>query len=59
MKDAFRESGSGFSRTYVGTMPSFRIDYMLYDASFSSSNYYAKAFEFTDHKMLNCTIKLK
>lgn len=59
MKDAFRESGSGFSRTYVGTMPSFRIDYMLYDESFTSSNYYAKAFEFSDHKMLSCTVRLK
>ncbi len=27
MKDAFVESGSGFERTYVGSMPSFRIDF--------------------------------
>lgn len=59
MKDAFVEAGSGFSRTYVGAMPSFRIDYMLHDASFQASNYYAKAFEFSDHKLLSCTIKLK
>jgi endonuclease/exonuclease/phosphatase family metal-dependent hydrolase len=59
MKDAFAESGSGLGRTYVGTMPSFRIDYMLYDPSFSAYNYYAKAFEFSDHKMISCTIRLK
>lgn len=59
MKDAFIESGSGFGRTYVGTMPSFRIDYMLHDPSFTAYNYYAKAFEFSDHKMISCTIKMK
>jgi endonuclease/exonuclease/phosphatase family metal-dependent hydrolase len=58
-KDAFIESGSGLGRTYVGRMPSFRIDYILYDASFTSYNYYAKAFEFSDHKMISCTIKVK
>lgn len=59
MKDAFMESGSGLGRTYVGAMPSFRIDYILHDPSFASYNYYAKAFEFSDHKMLSCIIKLK
>ncbi|MES2780623.1 MAG: endonuclease/exonuclease/phosphatase family protein [Bacteroidota bacterium] len=59
MKDAFVESGAGFGRTYVGTMPSFRIDYILYDASYTSSDYYAKAFEFSDHKILSCRVKLK
>lgn len=59
LKDAFIESGKGLGRTYVGTMPSFRIDYILHDPSFSSYNYYAKSFEFSDHKMLSCVIKIK
>jgi len=59
LMDAFVESGSGLGRTYVGTAPSFRIDYILHDPSFTSYNYFAKAFEFSDHKMLSCTIKLK
>lgn len=59
MKDAFVESGSGLGRTYVGAMPSFRIDYILHDPSFTAYNYYAKAFEFSDHKMLSCTLKIK
>jgi endonuclease/exonuclease/phosphatase family metal-dependent hydrolase len=59
MKDAFVESGSGLGRTYVGQMPSFRIDQMLFDPSFNAYNYYAKAFEFSDHKMISATIKLK
>jgi endonuclease/exonuclease/phosphatase family metal-dependent hydrolase len=59
MKDAFIEAGSGLGRTYVGAMPSFRIDYILHDPSFSSYNYYARAFEFSDHKMISCRIKIK
>jgi endonuclease/exonuclease/phosphatase family metal-dependent hydrolase len=59
LNDAFVESGSGLGRTYVGAMPSLRIDYMLHDPSFTSYNYYAKAFEFSDHKMLSCSVKLK
>lgn len=59
MKDAFTESGSGLGRTYVGKMPSFRIDYIFGDNSFVFYNYYAKAFDFSDHKMVSCSIKIK
>ncbi len=59
LKDAFQEAASGLGRTYVGAAPSFRIDYVLFDPSFSAYNYYAKPFEFSDHKMVSCTIKLK
>lgn len=58
MKDAFTEAGSGLGRTYVGTMPSFRIDFILGDPSFTFYNYYAKAFDFSDHKLVSCSIKL-
>lgn len=59
MKDAFTEAGSGLGRTYVGSMPSFRIDYIMGDESFVFANYYAKAFDFSDHKMVSCEIRLK
>ena len=59
MKDAFVEAGSGLGRTYVGQMPSFRIDQMMFDQSFKAYNYYAKSFDFSDHKMVSATIKLK
>lgn len=59
MKDAFVEAGSGLGRTYVGQMPSFRIDHILIDPAFNAYNYYAKAFEFSDHKMVSATIRLK
>lgn len=58
LKDSFIESGSGIGRTYVGGMPSFRIDYILHDPSYKAFNYYSKAFEFSDHKMLSCSLKI-
>jgi endonuclease/exonuclease/phosphatase family metal-dependent hydrolase len=59
MKDAFMEAGSGLGRTYVGAMPSFRIDFILGDPSFMFYNYYAKAFDFSDHKLVSCSVKIK
>ncbi|MES2655857.1 MAG: endonuclease/exonuclease/phosphatase family protein [Bacteroidota bacterium] len=59
MKDAFVESGSGFSSTYTGKMPSFRIDYILADKSFEIINYKPFELSFSDHKMISATIKLK
>jgi endonuclease/exonuclease/phosphatase family metal-dependent hydrolase len=58
MKDAFRESGKGLSRTYIGKMPSFRIDYILHDNSWKSYNYETNTLNFSDHKMVSCTIAL-
>ncbi|MEI6508904.1 MAG: endonuclease/exonuclease/phosphatase family protein [Bacteroidota bacterium] len=59
MKDAFSEAGSGLGRTYVGPMPSFRIDQVMLDPSFTVFNYYAKSFDFSDHKMVTSTVKIK
>lgn len=59
LKDAFMQSGRGMSRTYVGKMPSFRIDYILHDPSFESYNYKTNRVNFSDHKMISCTIKLR
>jgi endonuclease/exonuclease/phosphatase (EEP) superfamily protein YafD len=58
MKDAFRESGKGMSRTYIGKMPSFRIDYILHDNAWNSYNYQTNTLNFSDHKMVSCTIAL-
>ncbi len=58
MKDAFIESGSGFSSTYTGKMPSFRIDYILADKSFEIVNYKPYQLNFSDHKMLSATVKI-
>lgn len=54
--DAFVESGEGTSTTYTGNMPSFRIDYILHDPCFKSSRYQTHALNFSDHKIVSCTI---
>jgi endonuclease/exonuclease/phosphatase family metal-dependent hydrolase len=59
MKDAFIESGSGFSSTYIGKMPNFRIDYILASKDFEIVNYKPHVMNFSDHKMLSATIKIK
>jgi endonuclease/exonuclease/phosphatase family metal-dependent hydrolase len=59
MKDAFVEAGSGLGRTYIGAAPSLRIDYLLAHPRFSFYNYYAKGFDFSDHKMVTATLTLK
>jgi len=56
LKDAFNQSGKGLSRTYIGKMPSYRIDYILHDKSFKSYNYKATSLNFSDHKMISATI---
>lgn len=56
LKDAFRQSGIGLSKTYIGKMPSFRIDYILHNAQFKSYNYKSYELNFSDHKMISATI---
>lgn len=58
MKDAFKQSGKGMSRTYIGKMPSFRIDYILHDRIWNSFNYKTNTLNFSDHKMISCEIEI-
>jgi len=57
--DSFKESGTGLSRTYVGKMPNFRIDYIMHDKSFTGFNYRTHIMNFSDHKMISCSIKIR
>lgn len=56
LKDAYCESGKGMSRTYIGKMPSFRIDYILHDPSWKSYHYQTNTINFSDHKMVSCSV---
>lgn len=49
LTDTFIESGSGLGRTYIGEFPSFRIDYIFSDTSFTSYNYQTHPEELSDH----------
>jgi len=59
MKDAFRESGSGFSETYIGPFPAYRIDYILHDKSIRSFNYRKIPVKLSDHYPVSCEISLR
>jgi endonuclease/exonuclease/phosphatase family metal-dependent hydrolase len=39
LNDAFMESGRGFGNSYAGNLPPLRIDFILYDTQFSSSEF--------------------
>ena len=49
-KDAFVESGKGFGITHAGeNFPSFRIDFIFYDASFKSADFFRHKLSYSDH----------
>lgn len=54
--DAFVSSGSGFVRTYIGKLPSYRIDNILYSDSFESYNFDADNFIASDHLPVSCVL---
>jgi len=56
MKDAFVSSGRGVGRTYVGILPSFRIDYIFYSQGFDSFNFQTHDFRQSDHLPVSCSL---
>ncbi|WP_026474438.1 endonuclease/exonuclease/phosphatase family protein [Alkaliflexus imshenetskii] len=59
LKDAFRESGSGFGGTYNGRLPSFRIDYLFHSPEFDAYNFRVFPVKYSDHFPIMATIDLK
>lgn len=58
LEDAFKESGSGFGNTYIGKMPSFRIDYILYSPGITSGGFRILPEKLSDHHAVSCFIEL-
>jgi endonuclease/exonuclease/phosphatase family metal-dependent hydrolase len=56
LNDAFIESGSGFGQTYIGKLPSYRIDYFLYSDFFEAFNFKPENVHFSDHLPISCTL---
>ena len=56
LMDSFRESGSGFGKTYAGLFPSFRIDYIFHDPRLKSFNYETHNQKLSDHYAISCLI---
>jgi endonuclease/exonuclease/phosphatase family metal-dependent hydrolase len=59
LKDAFVESGRGIGQTYVGRLPSFRIDYIFHSKGFNSFNFKTIDFHMSDHLPISCVLVKK
>ncbi|NBC82990.1 MAG: hypothetical protein GVY19_06365 [Bacteroidetes bacterium] len=58
-EDAFLKSGSGLGNTYVRKIPGFRIDYIMYARSFTSSGFEIYRHKWSDHYPISCYISVK
>ena len=54
--DSFTESGKGTANTYNGTLPSFRIDFILYSPIFASYNFKVSDINQSDHFPVSCDL---
>jgi endonuclease/exonuclease/phosphatase family metal-dependent hydrolase len=55
LRDAFVEKGFGMGKTYIGIMPNFRIDYILFPADFKGLKYSSYKLS-SDHSMIETSI---
>ena len=58
LDDAFVESSNGIGQTYIGKVPSNRIDYIFYNETFRSANFTTHQVNFSDHKPVSCEFDL-
>ena len=58
LDDAFAESGFGLGRTYIGSFPSFRIDYILHSSNLKSYEFRTLPEEYTDHHPISCYLEI-
>lgn len=56
LKDSFVCSGEGIGQTYIGKLPSFRIDYILHSKSFRSYNFKTYNVPYSDHRPVSCDL---
>ena len=54
LTDAFIDSARGFGNTYAGKLPSYRIDYILFDEHFSSYEFVTHRNQLSDHYPVSC-----
>ena len=58
LHDSFRMAGYGFlASTYAGAFPSFRIDYILFDDTFTAYNYSRNKINLSDHYPVQVFLK--
>lgn len=59
MKNAFREKGSGFGRTYNGDFPNYQIDYIMASPQFDVLTYDIIQKKLSDHYPVSAVLLLK
>jgi endonuclease/exonuclease/phosphatase family metal-dependent hydrolase len=57
LSDSFAEAGTGFGGTYIGDLPSLRIDYVLHDSMFEAVRVEVGEEEFSDHRSVLATLR--
>lgn len=57
--DAFVESGSGLGGTYIGNLPSFRIDHIMHGETLESWDFRTHPEAFSDHHPVSCRLGVK
>lgn len=56
LNDAFVGSGSGMGRTYIGKLPSLRIDFIFHSPGFESFNFQTYDYRNSDHLPISCSL---
>lgn len=56
LTDAFVNSGKGVGRTYIGKLPSFRIDNIFHSGAYESYNFQTYDFRMSDHLPISCEL---
>lgn len=59
LNDSFIFSGNGIGNTYIGTFPSFRIDYIFHDNHFTSHKYKTLPEKYSDHHAIRTILEIK
>lgn len=59
MNDAFIKAGSGLGRTYIGKLPSYRIDYIFYSEEFDCLKYTTHSEKLSDHHPISARLIIK
>lgn len=56
LTDAFIESSNGVGTTYIGKIPSNRIDYIFHSSEFEGTEFLTYDVNYSDHKPISCYI---
>lgn len=59
LTDAFSESGEGLGHTYIGNVPSFRIDHIMHGPQFKAWGFRTLPDELSDHRAIISSMGLK